>query len=117
MTFGERLKQLRGKRTQEEVATGIGISRPRYSHFENNRNEPDLDLIQKIADYYKVTTDYLLGRSEDTRLTQEQDDIASEMAKKLEILINQLEGVDQNKALEQLEMFVYYHKAKKNIFE
>lgn len=117
MTFGERLKELRGKKTQEEVSTGIGISRPRYSHFENNRNEPDLDLIQKIADYYKVTTDYLLGRSEDTRLTQEQDDIASEMAKKLEILINQLEGVDQNKALEQLEMFVYYQKAKKNILE
>ena len=46
MTFGERLKELRGK-TQEEVSTGIGISRPRYSHFENNRNEPDLDLIQK----------------------------------------------------------------------
>ncbi|MGR5898686.1 hypothetical protein ACT7C8_11400 [Bacillus cereus] len=76
-----------------------------------------MDLIQKIADYYKVTTDYLLGRSEDTRLTKEQDDIANEMAKKLEILINQLEDVDQNKALEQLEMFVFYQKAKKNILE
>ncbi|MBG9828488.1 helix-turn-helix domain-containing protein [Bacillus wiedmannii] len=117
MTFGERLKELRGKKTQEEVSTRIGISRPRYSHFENNRNEPDLDLIQKIADYYKVTTDYLLGRSEDIRLTKEQDNIANEMAKKLEILINQLEDVDQNKALEQLEMFVYYQKAKKNMLE
>ncbi|MEB8713171.1 helix-turn-helix domain-containing protein [Bacillus thuringiensis] len=117
MTFGKRLKELRGNKTQEEVAAGIGISRPRYSHFENNRNEPDLDLIQKMADYYKVTTDYLLGRSEDKRLTKEQDDIAGEMAKKLEILITQLEEVDQNKALEQLEMFVYYQKAKKSILE
>ncbi|MGI0534989.1 helix-turn-helix transcriptional regulator [Bacillus pfraonensis] len=113
MTFGEKLKTLRGNRTQEEVAKGIEISRPRYSHFENDRNEPDLHLIQKIADYYKVTTDYLLGRSEDPRLTKEQDDKATEMAKKLEKLISELGDADQEKALEHLEMFVQYQKAKK----
>lgn len=113
MTFGEKLKELRGSRTQEEVAKGIEISRARYSHFENDRNEPDLQLIQKIADYHKVTTDYLLGRAEDSRLTQEDDEKATEMAKRLEKLIAELEDSEQDKALEHLEMFVQYQKAKK----
>lgn len=114
MTFGEKLKELRGSRTQEEVAKGIEISRARYSHFENDRNEPDLQLIQKIADYHKVTTDYLLGRAEDSRLTKEEDEKATEMAKRLEKLIAELEDSEQDKALEHLEMFVQYQKAKNN---
>lgn len=114
MTFGEKLKDLRGIRTQEEVAKAIGISRARYSHFENGRNEPDLELIPKIADYHKVTTDYLLGRSEDPRLTKEQDQKATEMAKKLEKLISELADTEQDKAFEHLEMFVQYQKAKNN---
>ncbi|MCY7911880.1 helix-turn-helix transcriptional regulator, partial [Bacillus haynesii] len=35
--LGGRLKSLRGKRTQEEVAKQIGVSRARYSHYENGR--------------------------------------------------------------------------------
>jgi len=59
--LGERLKKLRGKRTQEEVAKYIGVSRARYSHYENGRSEPDTETLKKIASYYNVTTDYLLG--------------------------------------------------------
>ncbi|OES45413.1 helix-turn-helix domain-containing protein [Domibacillus iocasae] len=60
--LGDKLKALRGKRTQEEVANAIGLSRARYSHYENNRVEPDIDILVKIADYYKVSVDYLVGR-------------------------------------------------------
>lgn len=58
--IGGRLKSLRGKRTQEEIASHIGVSRARYSHYENGRSEPDYDTLQKLADYFQVTTDYLL---------------------------------------------------------
>ena len=58
----KRLIALRGSKTQQEVADGIGISRARYSHYENGRSEPDNDLLYKIAEYFDVTTDYLLGR-------------------------------------------------------
>lgn len=62
--LGERVKSLRKNlnKTQEEVANSIGISRAAYSHIENNRNEPDGSTLSKIAEYYDVTTDYLLGR-------------------------------------------------------
>lgn len=62
--LGGRLKSLRGKRTQEEVSKALGLSRARYSHYENNRVEPDTEILNKIADFYNVTTDYLLGRTD-----------------------------------------------------
>ncbi|MED1535483.1 helix-turn-helix transcriptional regulator [Bacillus pseudomycoides] len=113
MTFGDKLKQLRGKRTQGDIATILEISRATYSHLENNRIEPSMTVLNAIADLFCVTTDYLLGRSQDPRLTESEDKITNEMAKKLEKLIAELGDADQDKALEHLEMFVQYQKAKK----
>jgi repressor LexA len=70
--IGERLKKLRGKRTQEEISKKIGISRARYSHYENNHVQPDNDLIIKLAEFYEVTTDYLLGKSITNKATDIQ---------------------------------------------
>ncbi|MGM0853105.1 MAG: helix-turn-helix domain-containing protein [Bacillota bacterium] len=61
----KRLKELRGKSTQEEVAGKLGISRARYSHYENGRSEPDTETLNKLADIFNVSTDYLLGRTND----------------------------------------------------
>lgn len=62
--IGERLIKLRGNKTQKYVAEKLGISRARYSHYENNHVQPDYELLQKIADYYNVSVDYLLGRTD-----------------------------------------------------
>lgn len=59
--LGRRLKQLRGSKTQDEVATVIGISRARYSHYETGRSEPDNEVLQALARYYAVTVDFLLN--------------------------------------------------------
>lgn len=63
--LGENLKKLRGKRTQDDIAKAIGISRARYSHYENGIREPDLDTLHRLADYFNATTDQLLGISGD----------------------------------------------------
>lgn len=60
--LGQRLKQLRGKRTQADIAKKLGISRARYSHYENEFVQPDNELLQRMADLYEVTVDNLLGR-------------------------------------------------------
>ncbi|WP_416713344.1 helix-turn-helix transcriptional regulator, partial [Bacillus cereus] len=52
MTLGNKLKQLRGKRTQGEIANQLNISRPTYSHLETNRIEPSMSLLTAIADLY-----------------------------------------------------------------
>lgn len=63
--LGDRIKRLRkrNQRTQKEAAESIGVSRSSYSHIENNRNEPDCETLKRIAVYYGVTTDYLLGHN------------------------------------------------------
>jgi transcriptional regulator with XRE-family HTH domain len=65
--YGERIALLREKHgmTQEDLASALGISRASLSHYETNRREPDHETITKIADYFRVTTDYLLGRTDD----------------------------------------------------
>lgn len=68
--IGNKLKKLRGKRTQEEIASKIGVSRARYSHYENGRSEPDMEILQKMADYFAVSTDYLLGWTYDPKVNE-----------------------------------------------
>jgi transcriptional regulator with XRE-family HTH domain len=65
--YGERIALLREKQgmTQEDLASALGISRASLSHYETNRREPDHETINKIASYFRVTTDYLLGRTDD----------------------------------------------------
>jgi len=66
MTIGKRISQLRDKRgwTQEQLAASLGISRAALSHYEKNRREPDTETLTKIADLFKVSIDYLVGRTE-----------------------------------------------------
>lgn len=66
MAIGEQLKLLRQEKnqTQQQMADRLGISRAAYSHFENNRNEPDYATILKLADYFGVSVDFLLRRRE-----------------------------------------------------
>lgn len=66
MSFEERLVELRKIKdvTQEDVAYFIGVTRPAYTAYESGRRQPDYEILQKLADYFNVTTDYLLGRSD-----------------------------------------------------
>lgn len=62
--LGKRLRELRGKKIQQEIADLLEISRGRYSHYENEHVQPDNEMLQKMADLHKVTVDYLLGRTD-----------------------------------------------------
>lgn len=61
---GERLKSLRESEglTQQELADRLQITRSALSLYETNKREPDNETIRKFADFFEVTTDYLLGR-------------------------------------------------------
>lgn len=59
--LGSRLKKLRGKRNQEDIAKAVGLTRASYSHYENDRVEPDINTLQNLSKFFNVTTDYLLG--------------------------------------------------------
>lgn len=58
------LKELRKERgiTQTEVAKALKITQKTYSNYENGTRKPDIEMLLDIANYYKVSTDVLLGR-------------------------------------------------------
>ena len=64
--IGNNIKILRKKFSlkQFEFAKIFGISVQCVSNWENNRTQISLEMIIKIADYFKVSTDFLLGRSQ-----------------------------------------------------
>ena len=45
---------------QETIANYIGVSQQTYSNYENGRREIPIEVVKKLAKYYKVSTDYLL---------------------------------------------------------
>lgn len=62
VSFGERLKQLRVKNnvTQQELADYIGVGRPSIAGYETKKKHPDYDKLKLIAQFFNVSTDYLL---------------------------------------------------------
>ena len=62
--ISETLSEIRlgRKLTMKDVAKGIGMKPDTYRNYESGRLEPNLSTLTKIADFYGVSTDYLLGR-------------------------------------------------------
>ena len=58
------LRELREKRglTLEQVAEGVGLRNQYISNYELGKRRPDYDTLCKLADYFGVSVDYLLGR-------------------------------------------------------
>ena len=58
-----KLLRVRNGYTQDGLAEMLGISRSAISMYENGNREPDLETLEKIADFFHVDVDYLLGRT------------------------------------------------------
>lgn len=61
-----RLAELRISRrlTMREVAKDLKITSSTLSNYENDKRKPDVDMLNKLADYFDVSADYLLGRTD-----------------------------------------------------
>ena len=62
-TLAKNLKQLRQKHglTQSQVADGVGISVNSYRQFEKGLRSRGVDTLIRFAEFYEVSTDFLLG--------------------------------------------------------
>ncbi|MGF7145349.1 transcriptional regulator with XRE-family HTH domain [Anaerotaenia torta] len=63
MNFNARLKQLRQKHklTQSELAEILGLKPTAISNYESERNEPSIEKLIVLSQYFEVSCDYLLG--------------------------------------------------------
>lgn len=62
-----RLRELRKSKnlTQKQVAKEINVSAQSYGYYENWINKPDPETLVKLADFFDVSIDFLVGRSDD----------------------------------------------------
>ena len=70
-TTGKRIAKLREQKnvTQKELAEHLGISSPAVVAYEHDRSRP-VRYLKEIADYFDVTVDYLLCKTDDPKGTQ-----------------------------------------------
>jgi transcriptional regulator with XRE-family HTH domain len=62
-TLAKRMRHIREVKgySQTKVAQALGISNVQLSRYESSERKPDPDFIKNVADFYEVSTDYLLG--------------------------------------------------------
>lgn len=65
--IAERLRALRKERQlrQSDIAKLLGIGVRTYQYYEGDDHRPDYEMLIVLADFFEVSTDYLLGRSEE----------------------------------------------------
>ena len=64
--YAKRIAELRNKLglTQQQLADKLHISRGRLNNYEQGVREPDIEMLNIFAEFFDVTTDYLMGRSD-----------------------------------------------------
>jgi len=111
--IGTRLKKLRKDKnlTQAELSLRLSISRSSLSLYEINKREPDCETINKIADFFEVSLDYLYGRSSDSfnskkKLMNISASLTEKEKKLLEIFNKIKDETLQDKIITKLEGYV-----------
>ena len=68
MSFSDRIIQLKKERKllQKDIASSVGLSLRAYQYYEKGQKEPTLSVLLRLADYFDVSLDYLVGRSDDS---------------------------------------------------
>lgn len=70
--LGKQIKMLRTIRgwTQEELGKRLGVSKVAVCSYEHGLQVPNVEMLNKLADLFEVTVDYLLGRHEDCGVSE-----------------------------------------------
>ena len=97
MQYGlnENIKRLRTQRglNQVELSKKMNVSKQCVSNWENDNVLPSIEMLMRLADFFGVTTDYLLGRT--AKNTIETDGLTEEQTTHLQLLINDLKKANQ----------------------
>lgn len=115
MEFGERLRALREEKniTREALASRLNVSYSAVSKYETNVRFPDKDTLVELADFFDVSLDYLLCRSE---IRETAEKVLSKSKENILISSPQNQyAADEGlspEAIEEIEKFKDYIKYK-----
>lgn len=101
-TFGNRLKNLRSEKriTGEEFGKILNVTKVAVSNWESDRRFPDQDTLKNIADYFDVSIDYLLCRSNTRNIINDEVNTTT-------TAFDIIENSDTNKKVKELMKKIY----------
>ncbi|HWO77490.1 MAG TPA: helix-turn-helix transcriptional regulator [Bacillus sp. (in: firmicutes)] len=107
-TLGDRIRGLRERAnlTQKTLAEKLNIPHQNLSNYERGFRQPDYGTLIKIADYFKVSTDFLLKGEDFNKLAEPKPEYANKN------LDNHECKMSKEKALEALEWLLQHEKRK-----
>lgn len=97
MKYGDILKKLRTEKglSQKELTDQLAINRSTYARYETSSTQPDFDTLEKLADYFNVSIDYLLGRNNNSfsYLEKSQEtNVSNELNDRLTLFQNEIKS-------------------------
>ena len=104
----KRLRNLREDHdmTQKQLAEVLDLSPSALGNYIQGTREPDYDTLIRIADYFHVTTDFLLRNDHNTKLSQDEEMLLH--------IFRSLTGEQQDFYLEQGQIFIRQNKKKES---
>lgn len=86
----KRIRDLRSARglSQVELAEKLGVTKQSVSNWENDNIQPPIEMLVKIADFFSVSTDYLLGRDDKKYIDVSQ--LSSQEREHIQLIINDI---------------------------
>ncbi|TEA50675.1 XRE family transcriptional regulator [Bacillus sp. BH2] len=111
-TFGENLKKFRNSRalTQAEFGDKVQLSRSQISNLETNFNEPDLDSLDRIASFFNISVDTLMGRKFTTSEKHLEDVLAE-----IQTVFAGLDESQREQFCKQLKFYTQFLNEKKEL--
>ncbi len=115
--MGIRIRELRKERVmnQDTLASFMGVSQQTISKIERNVEAISMDLLVRFAEYFNVTTDYILGISEEKRNLRQQNKINSRLEEHYDLVIEYEELNENNQKLLKAIMRTLREMQKKEI--
>lgn len=94
--------------TQQAIASELGMPLITYRYYETGKRDPSIDVLTKLADYYNVSVDYLLGYNP----ADANIDALSINEKSIVRMYRELSADDQRKIYDYVSMIYSDHKNK-----
>ncbi|MGX9931996.1 helix-turn-helix transcriptional regulator [Virgibacillus salarius] len=111
---GKRLKELRKQKklTQKELGEIINVSKVSISGYESGDRTPDTDNLKRLADYFGVSSDYLLGREkEEGKLEYYKKKIVTEFPD-IDLMFKDMESLTA-KEMQEVYEYIKFKKSQK----
>lgn len=120
--FAERILSLRKSKglNQQQLADAIGVTKSTISRIESSTRAASIEVLYALSDYFNVSLDYLVGRSDDNNIIQGSTDLLSKDEELILKNFRLLDDLSKGKLIERSRMLLeestaeILHNQKKN---